>query len=258
VTYLSRIRINPRRAAAQTLLRDPRALRGAVLHGLPDDPLAERVLWRLDTDNPYRPHLFVLTRTKPDWSHLVESAGWPEADGENARVADYRPLLDRIRTGDNYAFRVTANPVQNTSTPDKPTATQAAYSAAGGRRSFRIGHRTAGAQLGWFLSRTEKWGFTIPQVDDEVAAPGVDAPVSGGEEEQSASDVRITARNRVSVGKGRPNRGGSASSTLHVVTFEGRLEVSDAERLTATLLAGIGPAKAYGCGLLTLAPLPTH
>jgi len=233
-------------------------LRGAVLHGLPDDPLSERVLWRLDTDNPYRPDLLVLTRTKPDWAHLVESSGWPAADGEHARVADYRPLLDRIHVGGTYGFRVTANPVQNTANPDKPTATQAAYTAAGGRRSFRIGHRTVETQLGWFLSRTEKWGFKIPEVHGDPPAPGMDEhEVVHADGQPMASNVRITARNRVAFGKGVKGRGKSAGSvTLHAITFEGRLEVADIERFATSLLSGIGPAKAYGCGLMTLAPLP--
>ncbi|MGY4100756.1 type I-E CRISPR-associated protein Cas6/Cse3/CasE [Nocardia sp. R16R-3T] len=260
MTYLSRIRINPRRAAAQPLLGNPRAMRSAVLHGIPGDPLAERVLWRLDTDNPYRPELFVLTRTKPDWSHLVESAGWPSADGEHTRVADYQPLLGRLRAGDTYAFRVTANPVQNTSTPDKRTKTQADYTASGGRRSFRIGHRTAAAQLGWFLGRTEKWGFRIPAAPD-LSASAIDDPhlVAGTEQTAVAPDIRIVTRNRLTFGKKDHTRQRSSGHpvTLHPVTFEGRLEVSDPDRLTTALLDGVGPAKAYGCGLLTLAPLRT-
>lgn len=42
------------------------------------------------------------------------------------------------------------------------------------------------------------------------------------------------------------NRGGK----LVTVTFEGVLNVTDADRLTGLLEAGIGPAKAFGCGLL--------
>lgn len=42
------------------------------------------------------------------------------------------------------------------------------------------------------------------------------------------------------------NRGGK----LVTVTFEGVLNVADAERLTGLLEAGIGTAKAFGCGLL--------
>ncbi|MDQ0745874.1 hypothetical protein QF034_000105 [Streptomyces africanus] len=45
--------------------------------------------------------------------------------------------------------------------------------------------------------------------------------------------------------------------TLSTATFEGRLRVTDPDTLRASLLGGIGPAKGYGQGLLTLAPLHT-
>lgn len=252
MTYLSRIRINPLRRKAQTLLRDPRAMRGAILHGVPGDPRGERILWRLDSDNPYRPAVFVLSRSKPDWSHLIESAGWPDAAGNHARVADYHRLLDRLHVGANFAFRITANPVQNTKNPDKPTPEQTAYTTGERRRSFRIGHRTADAQLTWFLARTEKWGFCIPDAGLGSPACSIEQPPpTKAAEQHRAPDLRIISRNRVAFDKKQSQK----PITLHTATYEGRLEVLDAERLTTALLSGIGPAKAYGCGLLTLAVL---
>jgi CRISPR system Cascade subunit CasE len=41
--------------------------------------------------------------------------------------------------------------------------------------------------------------------------------------------------------------------TLHIATFEGHLRVEDPTLLREALTNGIGRAKAYGCGLLTLA-----
>jgi len=41
---------------------------------------------------------------------------------------------------------------------------------------------------------------------------------------------------------------------IHRVCFEGLLKVQDEDVLKRTLLAGIGPAKAFGCGLLSVAP----
>ncbi|MQY28895.1 type I-E CRISPR-associated protein Cas6/Cse3/CasE [Nocardia aurantia] len=257
MTYLSRIRINPQRAHSRKLLSNPRAMRSAVLHGIPDDALGERILWRLDTDNPHRPQLYALTRTKPDWKHLVETAGWPDADGEHAQIADYRPLLDRLATGDQYAFRVTTSPIQNTRTPDKLTRAQAERAETSPTerkrpRSLRLGHRTAAAQLGWFLGRTENWGFRIPATEYEPQLPGIDL------DEIAALEVRISARQRVSFGRtDEDGRRAPHPVTLHTATFEGHLQVTDAERFATVLLAGIGPSKAYGCGLLTLAPLVT-
>jgi CRISPR system Cascade subunit CasE len=40
---------------------------------------------------------------------------------------------------------------------------------------------------------------------------------------------------------------------LKMARFEGYLHVTDADKLVKTLVEGIGPAKAFGCGLLSLA-----
>lgn len=45
-------------------------------------------------------------------------------------------------------------------------------------------------------------------------------------------------------------RKGSRAGKLVTATFEGVLRVRDPDRLTALLENGIGPAKAFGCGLL--------
>ena len=40
--------------------------------------------------------------------------------------------------------------------------------------------------------------------------------------------------------------------TLSVVTFEGILKVTDRDAFRRSMVSGIGRAKAYGCGLLTV------
>ncbi|GGO98581.1 type I-E CRISPR-associated protein Cas6/Cse3/CasE [Wenjunlia tyrosinilytica] len=265
MTYLSRIRINPLRAESRRLLASPRAMHGAAMGGIPGAPGGGRVLWRLDADNPHRPHLFVLTRSKPDWTHVVEQAGWPDAEGEHAAVRDYAPLLAQIAAGREFAFRLTASPVQNTQSPADPTPAQAAHLAANTDakrvRGFRMGHRTAAAQLDWFLVRTERWGFTVPASRTDHPAPGLDQSAAQDPptadaarwERNPAREVRITDRRRHSFAKSGEAR---RHVTFHSATFEGRLRVTDPAVFTSRLLEGIGPSKAYGCGLLTLAPLP--
>ncbi len=259
--YLSKIRINPRRPAALRLLRSPASLHGAVMAGFPDT-VEERVLWRIDADDPLRPHLLVLTeRTRPDWTHLVAQAGWPAADGDHFLIRDYAPLLERLTAGEEFAFRLTANPVQNTKRPDKPTAAQESRRTTAERdgarmRGFRIGHRTASAQLGWLLDRVQRaqLGFTIPTAGTGLEpAPGLALPDNAGSVGTNP-DVALSHRETLRFTKKR----NGPEITLSTATFEGRLRVTDPDILRRTLLAGIGPKKAYGCGLLTLAPLPVR
>jgi CRISPR system Cascade subunit CasE len=108
-----------------------------------------------------------------------------------------------------------------------------------------LSHRTAAHQLDWFVRRTDNWGFAIPTARRGAAAPGFD------DDGTSDLDVRITARNPQRFQKNHKGR----LVTFTAVTFEGRLAITDPERLKDRLLGGIGPSKAYGCGLLTLAPL---
>ncbi|MFQ5421832.1 MAG: type I-E CRISPR-associated protein Cas6/Cse3/CasE, partial [Anaerolineae bacterium] len=42
--------------------------------------------------------------------------------------------------------------------------------------------------------------------------------------------------------------------TLYTVQYDGRLQITDAETFQTAVRTGIGPAKAFGCGLLSLAP----
>ena len=148
--YLSRIRINPLRSGAQPLLKNPHRMKIQVLGGVPDPSPDAPVLWRLDAHDPHRPHLLVLTHEKPSWDHIVESVGWPGADGEDFLVRDYEPLLAQLAVGREFAFRLTANPVQNTTRPENPTRHQKevmekAVSDPERKRlrGFRMGHRTA-------------------------------------------------------------------------------------------------------------------
>ena len=50
-------------------------------------------------------------------------------------------------------------------------------------------------------------------------------------------------------------RKGDNRRRVHIATarYRGTLEVTDPDKLRATLVDGIGRARGYGCGLLTLA-----
>lgn len=249
MTYLSHIRINPLRAESRKLLASPRAMRGAVIGAITDPSQMNRVLWRLDADDPRWPLLFVLSPSRPDWTRLVEAAGWPDASGDQAATRDYRPSLTRLAIGREFAFRVTADPVckdpvcdDPVNDPDAPVASQ----ALDDHPAHRVPYRTPAQQLGWFLEHAPKWGFTIPSARSDPAASGLD-----GLSPRSVPDVQITARSRHSFTEG----GRGIPVTLQTATFEGRLFVADVVLLTQAILKGIGPSKAYGCGLLTLAPL---
>jgi len=223
--YLSRIWLNPLRRTTQRYYSDPQTVHAAVLGGIPDQPVTERILWRLDAIRAHRTALYVLTQSAPSWEHIVEQAGWPNTSHPQSSIKPYERITDRLATDQQYAFHLCANPVRTVpiATDDPPGKHP---------RGVRRAHRTAQQQIEWLLDHTKGWGWDIP-----VATSG-------------DRDVTIIERRTVHFAKRSGNR-----VTLDTATFEGRLHVLDPDLLRHSLLVGVGPAKAYGCGLITLAPL---
>jgi CRISPR system Cascade subunit CasE len=256
--YLSKIALNPRRRAAVSLLSSPHRLHAAVLAGLAVQPVTERVLWRLENNTPHRAEVLVLTESRPSWEHLVDDAGWPGADGGAPLIADYTPLLERVARGREFGFRLTANPVQSVPRPTRPSEEQAARLKEGAdngirHRGFRVAHRTVAQQLQWLVRQSERHGFTIPGATATPPAPGLQTDSSEPEAPSSPAGpaVAVVSRDILRFTK----RKDGPRVTLSTATFEGRLRVTDPDALRSALLGGIGPAKGYGQGLLTLAPL---
>lgn len=237
--FLTRFELNPARRGARKLLGSPHALHAAVETAFPhraginDGPLGElpppgpptpaasvaerpedrRLLWRVD-EIDHQATLYILSPDEPDCTHLAEQAGWPRRPHWDTRR--YTPLLDRLAPGQLWAFRLTANPTKSTRIGDKT-------------RSQRVGHVTAPQQRDWFLKRAPGWGFHVPST-------------TGGD-----PAVLVTGR-RV-----RAFRRGNTRAEISTAVFDGRLVVDDPETFRRALVRGLGPAKGYGCGLLTLA-----
>lgn len=225
--YLTRFRVNTARLGARRLLASPQALHAAVMSSFADPPRnnddGPRVLWRLDRKSPADTYLCIVSPGKPDLTHVVEQAGWPTTGGWE--TYDYQPLLSRLRAKDRLAFRLTANPVHSVRTkdgePTKPTA-----------------HVTARYQLNWLLKYQQAAGFSVVERRS--------VPPEGTELERY--DVILHNRQ-----KHKFTKNGSNTVTLVTVTFDGRLEITDADAFRRTLTQGMGRGKAYGCGLMTLA-----
>lgn len=211
--HLTKFELNPARRGARSLLGSPQTMHAAVLAGFPSGE-SGRVLWRVDRHQTGA-YLYILSSEPPDLTHLVEQAGRPATQTWDTR--DYTPVIDRLRVGQTYGFRLSANPTRSTRVKD-------------GERSQRVGHVTVDQQVHWLHSRADRLGMHL-----------------GREEEPS---FRVVER-----GVRTFSRNGSRV-TLAVAVFEGILEVSDPEALRSAITSGVGPAKAYGCGLLTLAPAP--
>lgn len=223
MTYFSKFLINPQRRGARKLLGSPQALHAAVMATNPPDVKADdgRMLWRLDISG--RNHtLYVLSPEKPDFSALVEQAGWQERPGESAH---YGRLLARLENGQEWGFRLAANPVKRISIGNR-------------KRDKTLPHVTPAQQQKWLRERAPQWGFEIIPSHDQGLE---DAPT-------------VTARKDLSFGR-RDANGRLGTVTLRKAQFDGELRITDVELFRKSLVSGMGRGKAYGMGLMTLAPL---
>ncbi|WP_066587079.1 type I-E CRISPR-associated protein Cas6/Cse3/CasE [Corynebacterium provencense] len=216
--YLSRMYLNPQRRHCRALLANPEMMHAAVLSSFPPGTDAAsddgRVLWSIDRSGE-KTALWMLSPAVPSFEHLQEQAGWSQQQTWETR--DYSRLTGQLMKGQQYAFRLVANPVH--------------IVTEGGVKKRRV-HQKPEYQLQWLLDRQEAMGARFLGEEDAVAAT-----VTGSE-------------HLVFDRKGR-------KVTLVRVSYQGLLEVTDRDLLEKTLTSGIGKAKAYGCGLLTLAKVGT-
>ncbi|MFE3074381.1 type I-E CRISPR-associated protein Cas6/Cse3/CasE [Streptomyces sp. NPDC059247] len=255
--YLTRFRVNTARTGARRLLSSHQVLHAAVMSSFPSllptsQPAtdAPRVLWRLDHNAPGEVLLYLVSPDTPDLTHLVEQAGWPTtlADGTGWQTHPYTPLLERLAKGDRWGFRLTANPVHHIRrTDDEPRK--------------RTAHLTPHHQMSWLLDadRQDRSGFRVLEKPEHnrLLPEGTThqgRPHHGDRYELTVRDPRTINFDKsrtTSARRGHP-------VTLVTATYDGRLEVTNPDLMRRTLTQGLGKAKAYGCGLMTLAPLPTE
>ncbi|HWH01683.1 MAG TPA: type I-E CRISPR-associated protein Cas6/Cse3/CasE [Pilimelia sp.] len=219
--FLTRFQINPARRGARKLLGSPQAMHAAVraAFAAPEDHARDgaRTLWRLDTPATATVHLYLVSPGRPDLAHLVEQAGWPTTQ-EGWVTRDYRPLLDSLRAGQRWAFRLTANP------------THSGRKNAEAKDTQRFAYLREEEQVGWLADRAARHGFAVVAQADEQP------------------NLRLHRRRTQTFSRGM------GTVTIASVTYDGVLRVTDPDALRRALTGGIGHAKAYGCGLLTLAP----
>lgn len=228
--YISRVPLNVTRAGAVHLIESPYRMHAAVEAAFPPDSVRDcadgRILWRLDSADQGRGvWLYVVSPESPDLTHIVEQAGWPTHMEWESK--DYTPLLSRIAIGQCWQFRLRANPVRRVH-EDKGLRSRRDASEIVGKLQ---GHVTVRQQSDWLVSRAQSHGFEI--IADDMGEPSV-----------------VVKQRR----KERFGRNGK-TVTLTTAVFEGRLCVTDADEFRHTLCHGLGRAKGFGCGLMTVTPV---
>lgn len=184
------------------------------------------VLWRLDqSQQGYL--LYVQSRVEPDWSGLPK-----HYLTEPHQVRDLQPLFDAITGGHRFAFRLVANPTRAVKRDEK----QQSKRAEQGKRDQprRVVHRNPEAQIDWLIRQGERNGFVIPMGRN------------------GRPDIAPSPAFRM---QGKTYLGDEAQKvSIDRVRYDGHLIVTEPDLFASAVRDGIGRGKAYGCGLLSLAP----
>lgn len=218
--YLSRMALNPQRRGTRRFLADPQVMHAAVMGAFPPGPDTAgpghdgRILWRLDAED-HELLLWVVSPERPSFDAIREQAGWSAQPTDVTRP--YDGFMGRLAVGQPYAFRLTANPV-HTVTDEKG-------------RKRRLGHVTVAQQEQWLLERCGRMGVEIRRSSSADGAP----------------DLVVHDRRTVTF------RRGDGTVTLRRATYDGVCTVQEPHLLREALTNGVGRAKGYGCGLMTLA-----
>ncbi len=229
--YLSKLMINVYSREFRRDHADIRQMHRTVMSGYPDLPKeaparqSQAVLWRLD--GVHRGFVqYVQSSSEPDWGRLP-------ADylTEPAQVRSLQPLLDAVAPGRRFAFRLLGNPTRSVVRP----ADRKKPLPEGGQRprGMRIARHKPEEQIEWLVRKGAQHGFVVPTAHN-------------GQPDVSPSPCLTLT--------GQPRPGDTDPITIEPVRFEGHLIVVDADAFRAAVRQGIGHGKAYGCGLVSLAP----
>ena len=230
--YLSRLVLDPRSREAGRDLGDVHQMHRTVMSAFPH--LKEQggarsslaVLHRLDIDQRgSNIALLVQSGEEPDWSCLPDGYLFNLArEGRNPATKSISDALVSLRKGQVLRFRLRANPTRKVDTKSGPDGQR--------RNGKRVDLRTETQQIEWLSRRADRAGFRLVPAYPDGNAPAVRVGAS--------EKLRGRTTNRL--------------VTLAGVLFDGLMEVTDPDKLRLAIREGIGPGKAFGCGLLSLAP----
>lgn len=179
---------------------------------------------------------------------------WRLFPGESRET---RATDDEDRQG--FLFRVEHNPVGRSATllvQSRRPPTSAKGVVIIGTKEFQP-KPLAGQRLGFLLTANPVKTIRDAQREDKPGkrSEKCRVPLIKEEEQRLWLARRLSEAGEIEAADLIPHapiyfRKGSHSGKLVTLTFEGILHVNDASRLSTLLENGIGPAKAFGCGLL--------
>lgn len=226
--YLSRVPLSLTSLDAIAFVNSPYKVHAAVEKAFAPNAVREdergRILWRLDEapGSDREAWLYVVSPDKPNFTHICDQAA--STASPSWVTKGYDSVLERVSEGQLWQFRLKANPVR------KVLVDKGRRERAGVIGTLQ-GHVTEAQQRAWLMDRAEAHGFRIARTEEGFER----LVVSHRRREQFKRQGKVV--------------------TLSTAQYDGLLEVTDADTFRHTLGFGMGRARGFGCGLMTVAPL---
>jgi CRISPR system Cascade subunit CasE len=222
--WLSQLHLNLRSRDVRNDLRDCQALHRSIMRAFPqtDQPTprdAFGVLYRLEQGRQGEVNLLLQSLIEPGLSLLP-----PAYLASPPKSKPLGNLQASLILGRKLRFRLRANPTRAIDTKTRPDGTKS--------NGKRVELRGEEARIEWMQRKGTQHGFHV--IGCRVDAGPPDPRRISGKLDGTRQGTRLTI-----------------ATTL----FDGVLEIQDPKTLFESIERGIGRAKSYGQGLLSLAPL---
>lgn len=217
--YLSMLRLNLRSRQALSELRNPYEMHRTLSRGFgqAQDYANARCLYRVDAmPGDAMPIVLVQSLCEPDWQPLEELNGYL------CCAAQKKAFQPTLAVGQTLSFRLRANPTVCRDGRRQSLWEPRPVGESVTEQEERL-KRVEASHDAWMQRKAEAAGFEVLRCDLLR-----DDPVSFGTKS-------------------------GQQTTLNAVRYDGQLRVTDAERLHYAIEHGIGSAKGFGFGLLSLA-----
>jgi CRISPR system Cascade subunit CasE len=184
-----------------------------------------QALWRLfpGLDDAEREFLFRVEQQQKGVGAqvLLQSSVKPQSSEQSPAILALREYALNIQNGQRLRFRLRANPIKTIKDSSKGTVEKKGKTFT---KTVRVPLLHEEQQQAWLERKLQ----TFVQLDSLIVQP---EPV-------------LYFRKAKEEGR---------SGKIQTVMFDGILTVTDAVVFTSQISKGIGPAKAFGCGLISLA-----
>jgi CRISPR system Cascade subunit CasE len=248
--YLSRLFLDPRSRQVWSELARPYEMHKTLMRAFPEttDTAKARVrekfgvLFRADVDDRNnRVIVYVQSAIEPNWSflstlqdYLLVDAGPPNPAWKNIMDA-----FQGLQKGQVLSFCLRANPTKRIAKVAK------GYSELMGKR---VGLLREEEQIAWLIRKGPERKKGIPGGFEILMNEVEDR--NGKIKQIPRVNVRLEGKQ-----KGFKKEEGCRHETTHLaVRFDGLLRITETNAFRETLAKGIGSGKAFGFGLLSVAP----